>query len=78
MTEEERSAQGRDKEPESDDPMELIMHCVEGSDPVAMAICIIEEYALMGLEERFWTSFVNRYIKLMRYTGRTESSGYAR
>ena len=50
MTEEERSMHGRDKEPECDDPMELVMHCVEGSDSVAMAKCIIEEYALIGLE----------------------------
>jgi len=42
---------GRDKEPESDDPMELVMSCIPGGDPVVMARCIIEEYALMGMDE---------------------------
>jgi len=51
MTEEEKVMHGRKKELESDDPMELVMHYVEGSDPVTMARCIIEEYALMGLKE---------------------------
>jgi len=51
MIENENGMHGREKEPESDDPMELVMHYVEGSDPVTMARCIIEEYALIGLNE---------------------------
>jgi hypothetical protein len=41
---------GRDKEPESDDPMELMMSCVPG-DPAMMARCVIEEYTLLGASE---------------------------
>ena len=47
MTEQENVIHGRDKELESDDPMELVMHCVEGSDPVAMAVIRVSP-ALLG------------------------------
>ncbi len=41
---------GGEKEPESDDPMELVMSYLPG-DPEVMARCVIEEYVLMGLTE---------------------------
>ncbi|MEW5974774.1 MAG: hypothetical protein AB1898_03095 [Acidobacteriota bacterium] len=40
---------GSEKEPEPDDPMELVMHRLPGADPVRMAKCFIEEYAILGL-----------------------------
>ena len=49
MIEEKEVPHGRDKEPETDDPMELVMHSLPGTDPVVMARCIVEEYALLGL-----------------------------
>ena len=51
MTAYKRITHGRDKEPESDDPMELVMNLVPGVDPVLMARCIVEEYGLMGMDE---------------------------
>jgi hypothetical protein len=43
---------GRDKDPEPDDPTELMMVPVPGGDPVLMATCLIEEYARMGMGEK--------------------------
>lgn len=42
---------GRDKDPEPDDPTELLMVPVPGGDPVLMATCLIEEYARIGMRE---------------------------
>jgi hypothetical protein len=42
---------GRDKEPESGDPMELVMNSIPAGDPVMLARCVIEEYAMMGMNE---------------------------
>jgi hypothetical protein len=42
---------GQDKEPELDDPMELVMVPLPGGDPELMATCLIEEYARLGLDE---------------------------
>ena len=42
---------GRDKEPDADDPLELVMTRVPGVDPEIMVTCIIEEYARMGMGE---------------------------
>ena len=39
------------KEPEPDDPMELVMVPVPEGDPELMATCIVEEYALLGMGE---------------------------
>jgi hypothetical protein len=51
MTQELKLPLGRDKEPEADDPFELVMTCVPGGDPELMATCVIEEYARMGMGE---------------------------
>jgi hypothetical protein len=51
MIEEKKALHGRDKDPETDDPMELVMHSLPGTDPVVMARCIIEEYAFLGLDD---------------------------
>ena len=42
---------GRDKEPEADDPAELVMTAVPAGDPEVMAACLIEEYARLGMDE---------------------------
>ncbi len=42
---------GRNKQPEADDPMELVATPVPGGDPQVMATCLIEEYARMGMGE---------------------------
>ncbi len=42
---------GRDKQPEADDPMELVLSEVPGGDPEIMVTCFIEEYARMGMGE---------------------------
>lgn len=39
------------KEPEPDDPMELVMVPVPGGDAELMATCIVEEYARLGMSE---------------------------
>ncbi len=52
MIEDEKLLHGRDKEPETDDPMELVMHSLVGVDPEVMARCLIEEYALLGLDDQ--------------------------
>ncbi|HXF03865.1 MAG TPA: hypothetical protein VNM72_00435 [Blastocatellia bacterium] len=39
------------KQPEPDDPMELVMVPVPGGNPELMATCIVEEYALLGMGE---------------------------
>ncbi len=46
-----KAAHGRDKQPEADDPMELVMSGVPEGDPEIMATCIIEEYARLGMGE---------------------------
>ena len=51
MTQEPKMPWGRDKEPEADDPMELVMTCLVGGDPELMCTCVIEEYARMGMDE---------------------------
>lgn len=51
MSEEEKVACGHSKEPEGDDPMELVGHEVPGGDPETLARCFIEEYALIGMGE---------------------------
>jgi len=48
----ERVRHGWDKEVESDDPQELVMEQVPGGDQELMVICLIEEYARMGMEEK--------------------------
>jgi hypothetical protein len=40
------------KEPEPDDPMDLVMVSMPGGDPQFMATCIIEEYAQLGMGEQ--------------------------
>ncbi len=52
VTEELKHLHGRDKRPEADDPTELVLTPVPGGVPEAMATCIIEEYARMGMEEK--------------------------
>ena len=42
---------GRDKEPEADDPAELVLASLPGGDPELLATCLIEEYAQLGLGE---------------------------
>ncbi|MFQ5723094.1 MAG: hypothetical protein ACE5G6_01275 [Terriglobia bacterium] len=42
---------GSHKEPEADDPAELVATRVPGGDPELMATCLIEEYARIGLKE---------------------------
>jgi hypothetical protein len=42
---------GRAKEPEADDPMELVMVSLPAGDPELMATCLIEEYARLGFNE---------------------------
>ena len=51
MGEDDKDPQGRHKEPEADDPMELVVHEIPGGDPEALARCFIEEYALIGMGE---------------------------
>ncbi len=51
MTEEVRRRHGREKEPEADDPMELVIAPVPGGNPELMATCLIEEYAHLGMDE---------------------------
>jgi len=42
---------GRDTMPEPGDPMELVLHSAPAEDPELMAICLIEEYARLGMDE---------------------------
>ena len=51
MSEEPGTRHGRDKEPEGDDPMELVMVSLPGGDRELMATCLIEEYARWGMGE---------------------------
>ncbi len=51
MAEKPKAMHGRDKEPEGDDPMEIVANWVPEGDPELMATCLIEEYARMGMEE---------------------------
>ena len=51
MAEKPTAMSGREKEPESDDPMELVPNLVPTGDPELMATCFIEEYARMGMDE---------------------------
>jgi hypothetical protein len=51
VVEKAKPAHGRDKQPEVDDPMELVLSEVPGGDPEIMATCFIEEYARMGMGE---------------------------
>ncbi len=44
-------ANGHSKDPEADDPMELVLHSIPGGDPAELVRCMIEEYALLGLGE---------------------------
>lgn len=52
MSEELKNAHGREKQPEADDPVELVVNWVEGGDPEEMATCLIEEYARLGMNEQ--------------------------
>lgn len=47
------------KDPEPDDPTELVMVAVPG-DPVLMATCLIEEYARIGMSEEEIVSLFSR------------------
>lgn len=51
MSKEPTSRHGRNKEPEPDDPVELVMTPLPGGDPKIMVTCLIEEYARMGMGE---------------------------
>ena len=51
MNNELNNRHGRDKEPEFDDPMELVMVPLPAGDPELMATCLIEEYARLGKGE---------------------------
>ena len=51
MDEKPTAITGREKEPEADDPMELVATGVPSGDPELMATCFIEEYARMGMDE---------------------------
>ncbi len=51
MSNEVKLPHGREKEPEADDPMDLVMNPVPGGDPELMATCLIEEYARLGMGE---------------------------
>ena len=51
VTEQPKTAHGRDKQPEADDPLELVQSCVPGADPGLMVTCLIEEYARLGMDE---------------------------
>ena len=51
MNDELDNLHGRDKEPEADDPMELVMVSLPAGDPNLMATCLIEEYARLGMNE---------------------------
>lgn len=51
MTDERKNLHGRNKEPEPDDPVELVMTPVPDGDHELMAICLIEEFARMGMDE---------------------------
>ena len=42
---------GRGKAMEGDDPFELVGTVLPGGDPRMMALCFIEEYLRMGMEE---------------------------
>lgn len=51
VVEKSKPEHGREKQPEADDPMELVLSEVPGGDPEIMATCFIEEYARMGMGE---------------------------
>jgi hypothetical protein len=51
VSDELKSKHGWAKEPEPDDPTELVMVPVPGGDPVLMATCLVEEYARIGMKE---------------------------
>lgn len=51
MSERPVGERGWPKPAEDDDPFELVMEPVPGGDPELMAVCIIEEYARMGMGE---------------------------
>jgi len=51
VSEESKIKHGREKDPEPDDPTELLLVAVPGGDPVLMATCLIEEYARLGMGE---------------------------
>ena len=51
VAEKSKPAHGRDKQPEVDDPMELVLSEMPGGDPELMATCFIEECARMGMGE---------------------------
>ncbi len=62
VTERTGATHGRDKQPEADDPMELLMSAVPGGDPETMATCIIEEYARTGMGEEEILSLFNQPV----------------
>ncbi len=51
MSDELANLHGRDKEPEFDDPMELVMVPLSSGDPELMVTCLIEEYAGLGMSQ---------------------------
>jgi hypothetical protein len=64
---------GRDKEAESDDPMELVGTPAPG-DPLFMARCLVEEYARMGkskdeLMALFQNSFYESAHRMLKQFG---------
>ncbi len=62
MTEEPKSLHGRVKEPEPNDPVELVMSPVPGGNPEIMATCLIEEYARLGMNEEEILALFSRPI----------------
>lgn len=57
-----KSPHGREKEPEADDPMDLVMNPVPGGDPEFMATCLIEEYARLGMSEEEILALFNQPV----------------
>lgn len=51
MTPKPKIPHGRQKKPEADDPLELVMTAVPGGNSKIMLECLTEEYARMGMGE---------------------------
>lgn len=73
---------GRYKEAERDDPLELVGERIHGGDQELMAICIIEEYARMGMDEEqileLFRQSIYRTHQLYRQWGETRIRGLVR
>jgi len=69
---------GRDKEPDLDDPMELVMVPLPGGNPELMATCLIEEYAHLGMGEEEILELFRQPVYCIHFLYREQGEAWIR